>query len=182
MSGRPTVRAEVRSSMHRTGLGVALAAILVLVGGGVALASGSTVKMVEANDRYAFSPETQFVNVGGSVTWTNTSDAPHTVISDSAGVITSPTIKAGKTFSMTFSATGSIAYHCSIHDYMHGTIRVLAAGATSPATDTATLPSSTPDRGNPALGLAAIALGGLAGCALTMIRLRRARARKRENR
>ncbi len=129
--------------------------------------------MVEANNRYAFSPTTQFVNVGGSVAWTNMSDAPHTVTSDSAGVISSPTIKAGRTFSMTFSSTGSVAYHCTIHDYMHGTIRVLAAGATAPPTDIGPLPTSTPDAGgSPALGLLAIALGGLAGFWLTLFRLR----------
>ena len=177
MSDRSRLGVRVRPSLRRANLTIAVAAVLVLLGAGVAFASASNVKMVEANDRYAFSPTTQFVNVGGSVTWTNTSDAPHTVTSESAGVISSPTIKAGETFSMTFSSTGSIAYHCTIHDYMHGTIRVLAAGATPPPTDTGPLPTSTLDRGgDPALGIVAIALAGLAGFALVVIRLRRVRA------
>ncbi|MEP6639846.1 MAG: plastocyanin/azurin family copper-binding protein [Chloroflexota bacterium] len=163
--------------MSRAGLAIAVATGLVLLVAGVVFASAGNVKMVEANNRYAFSPRTQFVNVGGSVTWTNTSDAPHTVTSDSAGVITSPTIKAGKTFSMTFNSTGSIPYHCTIHSYMHGTIRVLAAGATLPATDSEPLPASpSSDGGNPALGLVAIAFAGPAGFAIMMMRLRRRRS------
>ncbi len=78
------------------------------IGSGAAIAANGSVKIIEASNRYAFSPKTQFANVGGSVTEADTSDAAHTVTSDSAGVITSPTIQPGKKLSMTFNAAGTL--------------------------------------------------------------------------
>jgi hypothetical protein len=59
------------------------------------------------------------------------------VTSDTAGLVGSPQVGPGHTFSMTFASAGTIAYHCTIHTYMHGTIDVVAVGATVPPTDTA---------------------------------------------
>src|SRR6266404_4325513 len=106
----------------------AIAALLTLMGS-VGAASAAHVTIGEAANRYHFSPTTTFVNVGGAVTWTNGSDAAHTVTSDSGSELASATIKAGKSFSHTFAATGTFAYHCTIHTYMTGKVIVLAAGA-----------------------------------------------------
>jgi plastocyanin len=113
------------------------AACLVLFAAATAFAGSGSVRMIESNERYAFSPKTISVAVGDSITWTNASDTAHTVTSDTNGVIDSPAISDGETFKMTFNSAGTIAYHCTIHSYMHGTIQVLAAGAPPPATDTA---------------------------------------------
>jgi plastocyanin len=137
----------------------AVAAFLTLIGS-VGAASAAHVNIGEAADRYHFSPATAFVNVGGTVTWTNGSDAPHTVTSDSGSELASATLNAGKSFSHTFAATGTFAYHCTIHTYMVGKVIVLAAGADLPATDVATTPPSTGPNVGPAVLLVLVAVGG----------------------
>lgn len=136
-----------------------------LVAASTALAASGSVKMIERDERYAFSPQTISTHVGDSITWTNTSDASHTVTSDTAGIIDSPKIAEGKSFSMTFDSAGTIAYHCTIHSYMHGTIHVLAAGATLPETDAAPITST----GGDASVAVEVALAGLFG--LGVVRL-----------
>jgi plastocyanin len=123
--------------MFRTRIvALTLSGFVTLLLAGSVLAANASVKISEANNRYFFSPAKGFVNVGQRVTWTNGSDAPHTVTSNSGMELASSTLNAGATFSHTFNTTGTFAYHCSIHTYMKGTVVVLAAGVTPPATDT----------------------------------------------
>jgi plastocyanin len=83
------------------------------------------VKIVEANDKYAFSPATLSIKVGTQVVWTNTTDAAHTVTSDTAGVFGTPSsLNTNQTFMFTFTTPGTFAYHCNIHPYMKATITV----------------------------------------------------------
>ena len=159
---------------HRRQIGIAavgaVAALLTLMGSAGA-ASSAHVSIGETANRYHFSPTTTFVNVGGTVTWTNGSDAPHTVTSDSGSELASATLNAGKSFSHTFAATGTFTYHCTIHTYMTGKVVVLAAGAALPATDTATTPATT----GPNVGLAGLLfLLAVGGGTLALRRLRRA--------
>ena len=148
----------------------AVAALLTLIGS-VGAASSAHVSIGEAANRYHFSPTTTFVNVGGTVTWTNGSDAAHTVTSDSGSELASATLNAGKSFSHTFAATGTFTYHCTIHTYMTGKVVVLAAGAALPATDTTTTPATT----GPNVGLAGLLfLLAVGGGILASRRLRRA--------
>ncbi len=84
-----------------------------------------TVKIVEANEKYSFQPATLTIKVGTQVVWLNTSDAPHTVTSDTAGVFGSPSnITQNQTFKFTFTSAGTFPYHCNIHPYMKATITV----------------------------------------------------------
>lgn len=110
---------------------------LLMLAGPVGAISSAGVKIGETNERYHFSPTTTYVNVGGTVKWTNGTDATHTVTSDSGSELDSSDVNANKTFSHTFAATGTFAYHCTIHTYMTGQVVVLAAGVTTPPTDTA---------------------------------------------
>jgi plastocyanin len=145
---------------------------LLMVMGSVAAASTAGVRIGETNNRYHFSPTTTFVNVGGKVTWTNGSDAAHTVTSDSGSELASATLNAGKTFSHTFASTGTFTYHCTIHTYMVGTVVVLAAGATLPPTDAAS--TELPATADPNVGLPLILLlVGLSGAVLALGRFRR---------
>jgi plastocyanin len=48
----------------------------------------------------------------------------HTVTPDKSGFPSSGHIKPQATFSHTFSASGSVAYHCQIHPFMKGTVIV----------------------------------------------------------
>jgi plastocyanin len=147
-----------------------LVALLLLVSS-VAAASTATVRIGETNDRYHFSPVTVFVNVGGKVTWTNGTDAPHTVTSDSGGELASATIGPGTAFSHTFTATGTFAYHCTIHTYMVGNVTVLAAGVALPATDTLSPPQS--GHGDQGIAPVTLLLIGLGGSAVGLRRFRR---------
>jgi plastocyanin len=148
-----------RQRSVRVAAGGSLAALVLLVSS-VAAASTANVRIGETNNRYHFSPVTTFVNVGGKVTWTNGTDAPHTVTSDSGGELASATIGPGTTFSHTFTAMGTFAYHCTIHTYMVGKVTVLAAGVALPATDTLSPQLSNGNRGMAPVVLVLIALGG----------------------
>ncbi len=126
--------------------------------------------MGEANSRYFFGPQTQFANVGDTVTWTNGTDAPHTVTSDAGKELASDRLAQNATFEHTFTAQGTFTYHCTIHPYMKGKIVVLAAGAALPATDTAGAP--TGDAGSFDGRLVATVLAGLAAAAVAIRRFR----------
>jgi plastocyanin len=75
---------------------------------------------------YRFSPQTFTVKVGTTVTWTNNSQAPHTVTSDDGAPASfnGSLDSSGGTFSFTFAQAGTYNYHCSVHPYMTGTITV----------------------------------------------------------
>lgn len=88
-------------------------------------AGGTQVKITEQGGKYGFSPTTLTVAKGTKVVWTNASDAPHTVTSDTGTTLASSTIDpSGGTFSFTFTQPGTYSYHCTIHPYMKGTITV----------------------------------------------------------
>ena len=131
---------------------------LIVVAGAAAAGSVGAVKIGEKNEKYFFAPTTAYVNVGGTVTWTNGTDAQHTVTSDTGGELDSPTIDASKTFAHTFAATGTFSYHCSIHPYAVGKVVVLAAGATLPPTDT--LPDVGGSQHSSALQFTVLLIGG----------------------
>jgi plastocyanin len=146
---------------------------ILMLAGPVAAISGASVKIGETDERYHFRPTTTYVNIGGSVTWTNGTDAPHTVMSDSGSELGSSTINANKTYSHDFVATGTFAYHCTIHTYMTGKVIVLAANVTAPPTDAA-LPVPAVPAGSDAMPIVLILVGASGGL-LGIRRFRRAR-------
>ena len=76
---------------------------------------------------YKFSPDTMSVKVGTTVTWTNSTQAPHTVTSDSGDPDSfNGSVDSGSTFTFTFTKPGTYKYHCNIHPYMTATITVTA--------------------------------------------------------
>lgn len=89
-------------------------------------AGGGKVTIKEIDDKYHFVPATITVQVGATVTWTNSSDAPHTVTSDT-GAFDTKQFGEDQTVSLTFSNPGTFSYHCSVHPYMHGMVMVQAA-------------------------------------------------------
>lgn len=74
-------------------------------------------------DNFAFAPATLTVKAGGTVTWTNRDEEPHTVAATD-GSFHSPGMGTGATFSHTFPTAGKFDYVCSIHPSMHGTVVV----------------------------------------------------------
>jgi plastocyanin len=72
---------------------------------------------------FMFSPMTITVKAGGIVTWANSDDEPHTVVSD-AGLFRSGAVDTGETFTFRFDRPGTYHFTCSIHPRMVGTIIV----------------------------------------------------------
>ena len=68
-----------------------------------------------------FVPREIMVPVGATVTWTNRSIQPHSVISDTG--LFKATLLIGEVFSYTFTESGSFGYHCDFFD-MVGTVYV----------------------------------------------------------
>jgi plastocyanin len=140
-----------------------MAALVLGVGGRAVMAqAGGAVSIVD----FAFQPGSLEVPVGSSVTWTNNGAAPHTATADD-GSFNSGNLAPGASFSQTFNAAGTIAYHCEIHPNMVGSITVTEgaapaaqaeapAQATAPAagTDQAAAPVQAPRTGIGTLALA----------------------------
>ena len=87
--------------------------------------TAAQVKISEQNDKYGFAPATLTVAKGTKVVWSNASDAPHTVTSDTGTTLASSIITpSGGMFSFTFTQSGTYTYHCTVHPYMKGVIVV----------------------------------------------------------
>ncbi|WP_127127841.1 cupredoxin family copper-binding protein [Georgenia sp. SYP-B2076] len=72
---------------------------------------------------FAFAPSPLTVAAGTTVTWTNQDRTAHTVTADD-GSFDSGRIAPGATFQHTFAASGTVAYHCTIHPGMRATVVV----------------------------------------------------------
>lgn len=68
------------------------------------------------------------INVGDTVTWTNSDSAPHTATSDKP-LFDTGTLTTGMSGSFTFNTAGTFPYHCTIHPFMTATVTVLGAPA-----------------------------------------------------
>ena len=71
---------------------------------------------------FAFGPVEITVPVGGSVTWTNGDDQAHTATA--AGGFDTGAVQAGASSTVEFTQSGTIAYVCSFHPFMKGTVIV----------------------------------------------------------
>ena len=72
---------------------------------------------------FAFSPVTLTVSVGTTVMWSNQDTSIHTATADDKSFDTG-NIAPGAVGSATFGKAGTFTYHCTIHQYMTGTIAV----------------------------------------------------------
>jgi plastocyanin len=131
---------------------------------------------------FKFSPSGVTVNVGDTVTWSNSGPTPHSATANDGSFDTGILDKGGSG-SHTFSQAGTFSYFCKPHPFMKGTITVVAAaadngdsgssgsgssgagssgdtGASGTADDGSGLPSTGLDVGGiVVLGLATLALG-----------------------
>jgi plastocyanin len=105
-------------------VGLALAAAL--IGGQVAPAAGppasaSAAKTVRI-DNFEFTPHKLTVGKGTRVVFSNSSGTAHTATDK--GAFDTGRIKTGHAVSVRFGRSGTFAYHCTIHPFMHGKIVV----------------------------------------------------------
>ena len=73
-----------------------------------------------------YSPAEVSVKVGVKVTWTNTGAVAHTVTADDGTSFDSGSMDPKASFSLTPTAAGTFAYHCTFHPWMKGTLVVTA--------------------------------------------------------
>ncbi|MDB5289144.1 MAG: hypothetical protein JWL69_385 [Phycisphaerales bacterium] len=85
-------------------------------------AQASATRMVGI-DNFSFSPDEITVPVGTTVTWVNHDDVPHTVTSVDKR-FASPALDTDGRFSQTFTAPGTYAYYCAVHQHMTGKVIV----------------------------------------------------------
>lgn len=91
------------------------------------LASASGASAVTIRD-FSFNPNGITVHAGGTVTWTNDGSTAHTATGEG---FDSGHIQPGKSYSHTFSSSGTFNYVCQIHPFMKGKITVLASSSSS---------------------------------------------------
>jgi uncharacterized repeat protein (TIGR01451 family) len=72
---------------------------------------------------WGYQPNPITVKAGDTVTWTNSGSLAHSVTADDNS-FDSGLVNAGSTFSHTFSAAGTFAYHCTPHPWMKATVIV----------------------------------------------------------
>ena len=82
------------------------------------------VKIAAQGDAYSFVPATLTVKVGTQVIWTNETNAPHTVTSDTGAFNTPNNLEPNQTFKVIFNKPWTYTYYCNFHLYMKGKIIV----------------------------------------------------------
>lgn len=87
---------------------------------GASAEEGADVLTIED---FAYSPEPLVVDKGTVVRVVNKDDAAHTVTADDGSFDTGE-LGEGESKELTVDGTGELSYHCEIHDYMQGVIRV----------------------------------------------------------
>jgi plastocyanin len=70
---------------------------------------------------FSFSPGTVTINVGETVTWTNTGEEDHTATGDG---FDTGLLSRGQSGSHTFGSAGNFSYICTPHPFMKGTVVV----------------------------------------------------------
>jgi plastocyanin len=86
-------------------------------------ASGGAPVAVTMKD-IAFSPQSVHVSVGQKIDWTNDDSVAHNVTATGGASFRSSDFGQGGTFSYTPTKAGTIAYVCTLHPGMDGTIVV----------------------------------------------------------
>ena len=86
--------------------------------------AGGAESATVAIDDLTFTPADVEIAAGGSVTWNNAEDVPHTVTFKDESVASSEELAQGDDFSATFDGAGTYDYVCAIHPDMKGTVTV----------------------------------------------------------
>ena len=110
--------------MSRWGILAVILAVAAIVFPVLTRAAGEPATAEIKIDNFSFAPQTVTVAPGTKVTWTNSDDIPHTVVSDDKTTFKSPALDTDEKFSVTFSKPGTYSYFCSIHPKMTAKIVV----------------------------------------------------------
>ena len=102
----------------------------------VAGAAGADTKSVQIT-RQGFTPSSSTLNIGDSITWRNADATSHQVVAND-GSFASPVLKAGETYTFTFSKATKVTYHDAFSTSKKGTVTVNAPAANVTLTAKAT--------------------------------------------
>jgi plastocyanin len=75
-------------------------------------------------DNFSFIPAAIKVKAGTTVTWTNSDEEPHSVVSGEEPMHSKTLAGPNNTFQHTFAKPGTYHYNCGIHPFMPGTVEV----------------------------------------------------------
>src|SRR5829696_5273167 len=107
-----------------------------------------------AIEDFYFEPPDTAVASGDKITWINEGSAPHTVTADD-GSFDSGVLNPGDTYTVTFLGSGTVAYYCTIHPNMVGSVSVgseAGGGAATAPTEPPVVPA-TPEYGGSSPGM-----------------------------
>ena len=83
-----------------------------------------TINIVGMNGSNSYSPNPANVTVGQTVSWHNSDSTTHTATQTGGGFNTGNIGPGGTSAPIQITAAGDLAYHCSIHPTMVGTLHV----------------------------------------------------------
>jgi plastocyanin len=124
-------------------LGIVLTTLPILAP--TARAQGQSMVTVPIRD-FFFDPANITVEPGTTVMWVNEGTHPHTVTSDD-GQFDSEALMPGDSFMVTFSGSGTLTYHCEIHDFMMGSVTVSDSGGEAAPAEEISTPAAPADGG-----------------------------------
>jgi plastocyanin len=81
-----------------------------------------TARAVSIGDNF-FEPAAATIDPGDSVTWTNNGAVPHTVTAEN-GLFDSGVLDPGESYTVDFDGQGTLAYYCTLHPEMRGSLTV----------------------------------------------------------
>jgi plastocyanin len=148
-----------RTLVSSLSVGIGLVALAMPV-----LAADQTVAMTGST----FSPASVTVRVGDTVTWVNQDPLDHDATATDGSWAT-PTFGQGGSGAVTFQATGTFPYYCTIHPDMTGTVAVQAAPATSPPSGATAPPTDVDGVPAGAEARSSTPVGGLGGPLLIVV-------------
>ena len=123
------VRSVGRRPPRPTVLAVALAlAVIVLPSCGTS--KDNDIARALSIQEFAFSPDPYRADAGDKITVVNLDAVDHTLTADDGSLATGE-IKSRNRTSITVDRPGDIAFHCEIHNSMHGVIRVAESSPSS---------------------------------------------------
>lgn len=93
-------------------------------GGGGGGSANVTITIVGMNGSQSFSPNPGTVTAGQTVAWHNADSVAHTATANNGAFNTGSIAPGATSAPVMMSTAGNIAYHCSIHPTMVGTLAV----------------------------------------------------------
>ncbi|MDQ6633241.1 MAG: cupredoxin family copper-binding protein [Gemmatimonadota bacterium] len=75
-------------------------------------------------DNFQFTPPSLTVKAGTRVTWINSDDVPHLIVSTRNAFKASPVLDTDQRYAVAIGKSGTYEYFCSLHPKMQGRIVV----------------------------------------------------------